>query len=90
MDVRVKFDDYRSNRCRDIRATHFVMDDDDDDDERRRPTDPVVRGPKNRNYLCNRTTAWSISAMRTTAHGASIIATVLVSISMGQCRCLCW
>ena len=41
MDVRLKLGDSRSNRSRDIRAAHFVM-----DDERRRrwPTDPVVIG----------------------------------------------
>ena len=38
LDVRIKFGDSRSNRSRDIRAVHFVMDDNDADadaDERR-------------------------------------------------------
>ena len=34
----MKFDDFRSNRSRDIRATHFVT----DDDELHWPTDPMV------------------------------------------------
>ena len=35
MDARIKFGDSRSNRSRDIRVTHFVM----DDDERTTPAD---------------------------------------------------
>ena len=36
LDIRVKFGAFRSNRFRDIQATHFVM---DDDERRTTPAD---------------------------------------------------
>ena len=44
MDVCIKFDDPRSNRSRDIRAAHFVMD--DDNDNAGDTGHPITLGPK--------------------------------------------